>query len=194
MSGERSLEEAFAQAVAARPGAPGRAEILAALERRAAELDAWAARSRTVEHLAEEAARRRTLLIELDVAGLLSGADARAMRAELERLPTLRAYHAAALALSHYLGGAVRRRSIPDATPEPIRGAPVSVDWFRLGPRTPPGADPEAWTVLGESLLRGARLEGPEGEFAAQADGRWYEVHWRADDARTPALLELRRA
>ncbi len=54
------------RAVANRPHAPGRADELERLETRARELDA-------MTDPAEAAARRRTLLIELDGAGVLSG-------------------------------------------------------------------------------------------------------------------------
>jgi hypothetical protein len=179
---EHTVEPAAPEAVTAADapaGGEGRAEILAALERRAAELDAMTAQP-------EAAARRRVLLRELDVAGLMSDED---VSAELAAFPTLLGYHAAARALLAYLAGEARYEVLPGALPTGVLGAPVSLDFFRGRP----APEPE-WTALGEWLLTTAAPVGGEGEFAAQSAGQWYEVHWRADDGVTPALLELRRA
>jgi hypothetical protein len=154
-----------------------------------------AAGDRTVEQMAAEGARRRVLLIELDVAGLLRGANVDAERAELDALglPTLASYVTAAVALLGYLGGETRRRLVPGAAPQPVLGAPVTLDWFRRTPSPPAGSSVEAWTALGEALLAAAiDLRGGEGEFFAQHDGGWYGIRWRRDDGSTPALLELR--
>lgn len=185
---------ALARALATRPGAPGRADDLPALERRAAELDRMAAGERGVEQMAAEGARRRVLLIEIDVAGLLRGANVDAERAELDALglPTLASYLTAAVALLNYLGGETRRRLVPGAAPQPVLGAPVTLDWFRRTPSPPAGMSVEEWTALGEALLAAATdLRGGEGEFYAQHEGRWYGVRWRRDDGSTPALLGL---
>jgi hypothetical protein len=193
---EHDILHALSEAVAARPGAPGRAEVLRALELRAAELDAMTAAARSVEERAAETARRRVLLIELETAGLLDRAHRVASREELARLslPVLLGYHDAAGRLLDYLGCDVRRRAIAGAGPRSVRGAPVSLDWFRRGSLRPPSEyDVDEWTALGEWLLAGFSVAGQEGEFASQLGSGWYRVVWRADDGYTPALLSLER-
>jgi hypothetical protein len=190
------IVQRLSDAVAARPGTPGRAEILRALEERARELDAMTATARTVPERAAEAARRRVLLIELDTTGLLDRSHRVGARAELERLalPVLAGYHDAAGRLLDYLGSAVRQRVIEHAAPQPVRGAPVSLDWFRRPSAPPPSEyDLDEWTALGEWLLAGFPVEGQEGEFGSQLGDHWYRVVWRADDGVTPALLDLAR-
>jgi hypothetical protein len=173
-------ERTLARALAQRAGAPGRAEELARLDRRAAELDA-------MSDPAEAAARRRALLIEMEVLGLLSAVDA---SGELGGLPALASYHAAARRLAGYLASDERRAMLPGAGSAQVPGAAISLDWFRAAP--PPGRDR---TALGEALLAAATLgPEPEGEFFTQWDGRWYRVRWRRDDGNTPALLGLEPA
>jgi hypothetical protein len=177
--------EVLARAVANRPGAPGRAEELRRLETRARQLDA-------MTDPAESAARRRTLLIELDGAGLLSGRPEVADELNELGLATLLAYHHAARALLDYLTSPERREGVPDALAEPVLGARVSLDFFRDGPRVPPGRSRHGWTALGEALLVAASPDPTvEGMFYSQWDGRWYEVRWRRDDGNTRALLAL---
>lgn len=186
----------LSDAVATRPGAPGRAEILRALELRAHELDAMTVAAVTVEARAAEAARRRVLLIELETAGLLDRAHRAASRQELARLslPVLIGYHDAAGRLLDYLDGEVRQRVIEPATPCAVRGAPVSLDWFRLrASQPPPDHDLDEWTALGEWLLAGFAVDGQEGVFGSQLGAHWYRVVWRADDGYRPALLDLER-
>ncbi len=178
-------QDVLARAVATRPGAPGRADELDRLEARAGELAA-------MEDSAEAAARRRTLLIELDVMGLLSGAETAARELAELRLPALAGYHAAARRLLEYLANDERRELVRGAVPGPVLGAPVSLDWFRQGPEVPDGYSVDGWTALGEALLTAATPSPtPEGEFFSQWAGRWYRVRWRRDDGNTPALLEL---
>jgi hypothetical protein len=177
--------ELLARAVANRPGAPGRAEELARLETRARELDA-------MTDPAEAAARRRTLLIELDDAGVLSGRPEVADELTELQLPALLSYQRAARHLLDYLVSPERDALVPDAVAEAVLGARVSVDFFREGPRVPPGRTEQGWAALGEAMLVAA-TPGPtvEGRFYSQWDGRWYDVRWRRDDGNTPALLDL---
>ena len=173
----------LARAVAARPGAPGRAEELARMERRASELDA-------MDDPSEASARRRAVLIELDGLRVLSGAEEVGRELRDLGLPTLSGYHAAASRLLAYLDSDDRRMLIPGAQPGPALGAPVSLDWFRRSPTE--GFDEAA---LGEWLLAAAAPEDTiEGRFFTQSRGRWYELRWRRDDGETPALLELKPA
>ena len=173
-------ERTLARALAQRPGAPGRAEELARLDERARELDA-------MTDPAEAAARRRALLIEMEVLGLLSSVDA---SGELTGLPTLASYHGAARRLAGYLSSEERQAMLPGAEPAHVPGAAISLDWFRAVP--PPERDR---TALGEALLAAATAgPEPEGEFFTQWQGRWYRLRWRRDDGNTPALLALEPA
>ena len=178
-------EERLARAIANRPGAPGRAEELERLEARARELDA-------MSDPAEAAARRRTLLIELDGADVLSGRPEVARELSDLNLPTLLGYHAAARRLLDYLVSPERGELVPDALAEPVLGARVSLDFFRCGPQVPPDGTERRWTALGEAMLVASSPKPTvEGEFYSQWDGRWYHVRWRRDDGNTPALLDL---
>jgi hypothetical protein len=175
----------LASAVANRPGAPGRAEELHRLEARAQELD-------QMTDAAEAAARRRTLLIELDGAGLLSGRPGVTHELEDLELPTLLGYDLAARRLLGYLVSPERRELVPDALAEPVLGARVSLDFFRPAASISEGRSTYGWAAIGEALLVAAS-PGPttEGQFYSQWDGRWYDVRWRRDDGNTPALLQL---
>ena len=168
-----------------RPGAPGRREELDRLEARAEELE-------RMNDPAEADARRRTLLIEMNIAGLLSGRSTVTNELNELGLRALQSYAAAARRLLDYLNSPERRELVPDALAEPVLGARVSLDFFRQGPLVPAGQSERRWTALGEALLVAAR-PGPtvKGEFFTQWDGRWYHVVWRRDDGNTPALLEL---
>jgi hypothetical protein len=175
----------LALAVTNRPGTPGRADELRRLEARAAELDAM-----TDEASAD--ARRRTLLIELDVAGVLSGREAVEQELAELRLPVLGGYAAAARRLRTYLVSPERRRYVPDALAEDVVGARVSLDFFRSGPRPVADMSELEWTALGEALLTAATPDPtPRGAFYTQWDNHWYLVAWRRDDGNTPALLKL---
>lgn len=177
--------EVLARAVANRPGAPGRTDELERLETRARELDA-------MTDPAQAAARRRTLLIELDDAGVLSGRPEVADELDELHLTTLLGYCRAAGQLLDYLISPERRRFVPDALAEPVLGARVSLDFYRDGPRVPPGRTERGWTALGEALLVASSPDAAvAGGFYSQWDGRWYEVRWRRDDGNTPALLDL---
>lgn len=177
--------DALARAVANRPGAPGRAQELERLETRARELD-------EMIQPAEAAARRRALLIELDGAGVLSGRPEVAQELSEQALPALLTYQRAARRLLAYLVSPERGALIADAIAEPVLGARVSLDFFRDGPRVPPGRTEHGWTALGEAMLVASSPEPTaQGGFYSQWDGRWYEVRWRRDDGNTPALLEL---
>ena len=102
---------------------------------------------------AEAAARRRTLLIELDGAGVLSGRPEVADELNELQLPALLGYHRAARRLLDYLVSPERRELVPDALAEPVLGARVSLDFFRDGPAVPPGRTEHGWTALGEAML-----------------------------------------
>ncbi|KYG04065.1 hypothetical protein BE18_12820 [Sorangium cellulosum] len=109
------------------------------------------------------------------------------------RLRTLLGYHDAAVALIRYLRDPERKKYIRDAGPEPVVGARVSLDWFRLGGRAPEPYQPVRWLGFCERTLRDASIDrsGVEatGEVFTRAEGRWFKLVWRKDDGRTPALV-----
>ncbi len=166
--------------------------ILQDLEERAVALDALAQGPKTVETAATAAAKRRFLLVELAAAGLLSDAHSQQKLSWLKiwNLPTLSGYYDAALELLSYFRSPERQHYIPGVGAEPILGARVSVDWFRLGVPTPGEYHPYMWLGYCESIFREASLvEGGEGDMFTRIDEKWYRFHWRKDDGTTPVLL-----
>jgi hypothetical protein len=179
---------------------------LALLEARALELE-------TLPPV-EASARRRVLLVELEVAGLfdpdvgvqivlgnaLAAADWHAGECR-RRYPLLLAYHDAARALLAYLLSDVRARRQPTAVAaarrDPrVRGAPVSLDWFRRPTPHPPELDRLDWLAVAERHLAAARVTptGGGGEVFLRAAGAWWVLEWRTDDGVTPALVGSRKA
>jgi FAD/FMN-containing dehydrogenase len=173
----------------------GEEEIMRGLERRAAELDASAkeaAESESVDLAATVSARRRFLLLDLNAAGLFHEALERSKRVWLDEwgLHTLLGYFEAALKLVAYFSSADRRLYLPGAGPEPVLGARVSVDWYRLDGAPPRGFRPEQWLGYCESILIDAKSTGGGGGdiFVHHGELR-YRLHWRKDDGVTPALV-----
>jgi len=173
----------------------GEEEIMRGLERRAAELDASAkeaAESGSVELAATVSARRRFLLLDVNAAGLFHEAHAKSKRVWLDEwgLHTLLGYFEAALKLLAYFASVDRRLYIPGAGPEPVPGARVSVDWYRLDGAPPQGFRPEQWLGYCESILMDAKsTEGGEGEIFVHQGELRYRLRWRKDDGVTPALV-----
>lgn len=177
----RATTSGLARAVSERTDPPKRAMDLRRLEQRARELE-------EMQDPGEAAARRRTLLIEMDVARVLpAGGD---VEPELRDLPLLASYDAAARRMLAYLASDERRRLLPGARRGDVVGAPVSLDWFRADP-----APDFERTAIGEAMLTAADLgDAFAGRFFAQWNGSWYEVVWRRDNGTTPALVGLSAA
>jgi hypothetical protein len=176
---------------AAAAGAARAPETLDELEERAQEIDRLEAEG---DHAAA-AVKRRSLLADLEADGWFDPAKALATAAWMRSgdRPTLAGYRSAGLRLANYLRSDQRREFNPDAGPQPILGAPVSVDWFRL--ENPPpfrDDDPFRWTAFAERVMSGANLEGGAGRMMARSDDRWYTLDWRLEDGRHPALVAAR--
>ncbi len=99
-------------------------------------------------------------------------------------------YYDAALKLLEYFSSADRRRYIPDAVPESILGARVSVDWYRISHDPPEGFLPKQWLGYCESIFISAKnTEGGEGDVFVHHGELRYQLYWRKDDGITPALV-----
>lgn len=168
------------------------------LEQSARELDALAAGPRTEDTVAEEHAKRRSLLTALGANGFFDKSARHANRRRLEDggLHTLAAYQRAAMDLLAYLDSAERREWLPGAAPAPsVLGAPVSVDWFRRPVTPQQGLSPYGWLAWAEAQFAAATLQpGSEGSFLVRQGGPWYRLRWRKDDAVTPALVRAEPA
>jgi hypothetical protein len=175
----------------------GEEEIMRDLERRAVELDTLEKEKAetdapSVELVATISAKRRFLLLELNAAGLFHEAHASNKRFWLItwELHTLLGYFEAALKLLAYFSSVDRRRYIPDAGLEPVPGARVSVDWYRIPGDSPEGFRPEQWLGYCESILMTATsTEGGEGDIFVHQGKLRFQLYWRKDDGITPALV-----
>lgn len=138
------------------------------------------------------AARRQTLLIELDIAGLLSRTLATAARARLIalRLPTLLAYHDAAMDLFRYFATPARARLIATAPPSNLLDSEVSLDWFRIaaGPRSVDDCG-DAWLARCEASFVETRLAGTQtGAKFIRLEGRMWRLRYRPEVGSLPRL------
>lgn len=168
------------------------------LERQALALDAMAAAvTDDEEALAALFARRHTVLVQLDVAGLFDGhaTDEKLQALRQWSCPTLVGYLCAAAELHRYYRSAERAREIldlevPPHGQPPILGGPVSLDWFRRGARGPEQFHPYAWLGYFEWLLRTSKLhDGMAGCQITGIGGNRYSFSWRRDDLNNPALV-----
>jgi len=135
---------------------------------------------------------RAALLAGLERHGIFADAwwDERIGWLERWHLPTLAEYARAARDMHRYLRSDARRRHLPGAHPQPILGAPISIDWFRH-PSVPKGFESNDWLGTCERALRDApSTEGPEGEVFTRLGSGWCRVAWRRDDGQTPAIVE----
>lgn len=160
------------------------------VEDAAAALDAVQANVKTEEDRAHAATKRRQLLDQLELHGLLDEARAPEKRAYLEgfRLPKLRDYVDAAMALRAYYRGPTRATFNLGPAPERLLDGNVSLDWFRVPSPPPAGTAPESWLAFAEQLLGENPREGEAGEIVFGAGGRRYHLQWRRDVDR-PAVV-----
>jgi hypothetical protein len=167
------------------------------LEQKAREVDALRVGPRDEEAIAQEHAKRRSLLLALDANGLLAGAggDAPALDLKDWHLYTLAGYRRAALALLAYLDSEERRERLPAAAAGRVLGAPVSLDWFRLNVAPQQGLSSHAWLAWAEAQFAASNLQpGSEGAVLVRHGGPWYRLRWRKDDGVTPALIAAETA
>jgi len=178
------------------PG-PGEEDILRGLETDAARLKSLETQAGTTlaasqERLAAVSAKRRFLIADLAAAGLLNEAHADNKRLWLTtwQLPLLLEYFEAALELRLYFSSADRRQFIPEAGPEPVQGARVSLDWFRFPPQPPQGFNAHQWLGYCESIFMAATdTGGGEGDIFIHEGRLRYHLCWRKDDGITAALV-----
>ncbi len=136
-------------------------------------------------------AGRPALLRDLEAHGLLADAFLPEKAEWLDRwgMPVLAGYARAAADMHRYLRSDGRKRHVPSAGPQPILGAPVSIDWFRR-PEVAEGFDRDDWLGWCERALRDAPgTEGPAGELFTHAGPMGRHVLWRRDDGVTPAIF-----
>ncbi len=158
---------------------------LDALEDLAREVDRLAAASDAAS-IARASARRQRLLIELDVAGLLTGEPE--IGARVAHHPTLRGYHDACVALADYHASAARKRWLEGSVPAGPQQARVSLDWFRTpSPYVPPGVLPHAWLALCERNFIDPLPQGTGTRFV-RLEGALHALHFRTEVDREPRL------
>ncbi len=178
------------------PAAPPSDDVLRDLEDRALLLDQLDPEDTLRSGLPGEsldaltAARRRTVLLGLRIAGLLTSEPAAlaSLRPRLASLvlPTLEGYLDAAVALRAYLRSAARAELLPpgdkDLLDDLLQSA-VSLDWFRKA--TPPGPatlPPDHWLARCEAAFLRARPAGPSaGRTYTKIDGVGTWLHYRSD-------------
>jgi hypothetical protein len=141
---------------------------------------------------AQIAAKRRMLLFELDVAGVLAVAGASEMRARLVAmgLENAVAYHDAAMAMHRYLGSPARERLVGRPVPADILECDVSLDWFRLPTRyVPEGISPAEWLALCELYYgRDVPANQRAGRRFLRLEGRMHQLLYRMEAGATSKL------
>ncbi|HUQ06684.1 MAG TPA: hypothetical protein VM261_29475 [Kofleriaceae bacterium] len=154
-------------------------------------LDAAQAAARTPDQRADVTVKRRVLLEEMEAHGLLDEARQHEKRAWLEswRMPTLRDYVDAAIALRRYYASAARATYTLPPPPARLLDGAVSLDWFRRPGATPEGATPDTWLAFCEQVLRENPPGGASGEVLSKIGRRWYQIHWRREVGEPPAVV-----
>ena len=169
---------------------PTERAMLQSLEARVAECDRLEAVSGDLD-LPDLLQRRRSVLIDMDAAGLLTSVNQgpKLNRLLRWRLTHLAEWYEAALDAEKYISSEGRRRYMPDAETEPVLGGPVCLDLFRGGLVCPPSVDQHEWASWGEWLLSDRPRQGDQGEFLYHDLDGWVTVRWRRDDPSRPSVL-----
>jgi hypothetical protein len=134
-------------------------------------------------------AERLTLLIELELSGLLNNQYWQEKLSYLQKweLDKLEDYYKAALKLIAYANSSERQQAIPNAEPLPIRGGAISLDWFRQPLPLPSGLTDFEWLAMCEAGW--LRLNPkPRTRFYLNYNHRRYIILLRNEDGRTIAL------
>jgi hypothetical protein len=177
------------------PAAIANGSILRELETMAIELDALDEVARAGGDTYEDAelearwsARRRRLLIELEVAGLFERSLTREARDAVAQLPALRAFHDAAMQLHAYLDSRERADVVRKPRPQSLLDSDVSIDWFRV----PVGVVPDgmaAWTWLALVELQFERPPAfTTGRRFTRLAGRGCTLLYRTEARATPSV------
>lgn len=178
------------------------AELLRELENAAALLDQLDPEDTLRSDLPSEeldaltAARRRTVLTSLDLAGFFTAeADTPALRDRLARdgLLTLLGYLDAAAALRRYLASAARARLVREPPPPSLLLAAVSLDYFRKpSPPGPPEVTADEWLALCEANFVRSRSASPRaGRTFVKLQGQGVWLWFRADAAPAVSLWRV---
>jgi hypothetical protein len=164
---------------------------MAEIDDMASALDVAQAAARTPDQRADVSVKRRVLLEELEAHGLLDEARQHEKRAWLEswRMPTLRDYVDAAIALRRYYASEARATYKLPAPPARLLDGAVSLDWFRRSGPTPEASTPDTWLAFCELVLHENPPGGAAGEVLSKVGGRWYQIHWRREAGDRPAVV-----
>lgn len=142
------------------------------------------------------AARRRTVLTSLDLAGFFAAeADTPALRDRLTRdgLWTLLGYLEAARSLRSYLASEARARLVHEPPPRSLLLTAVSLDYFRKpSPPGPPEITADEWLALCEANFVRSRSASPRaGRTFLKLQGQGVWLWFRADAAPTVSLWRV---
>jgi hypothetical protein len=175
--------ELFTQEPTNQPPSEDERVALGDVEDAAVALDAMEANIKTDRDRLETIAARRTLLEKLEFWGLVDEPRSSEKRAWLEgfRLPTLRDYVDAAIALRAYYRSSARSQYVREPAPQRLIDGSVSLDWFRKPTLTPSGEAGESWLALVERLIQETSPSGNSGEIFASIGDRKYPILWRRD-------------
>jgi hypothetical protein len=142
------------------------------------------------------AVKRTNLLLEFERRGILGrrGTDWREPVLRELNCPILADYARAAAGLHEYFRSAERAALLGPEFPLRILGAHVSVDWTRRPPAPPEGYSPIQWLAICESEFLGhLRRDSNPQMVLVGLSGAWYDLRWRYDDGKTPALCNAVR-
>jgi hypothetical protein len=162
----------------------GEEAVVKELSARAAELDVLTQRERTAENHAEEAAKRRFLLLDLDAAGLFEPWKADIKRNWLHAwgLRNLVDYQDAAFLLRQYLASPERLQVLPPIARVDTPNAPISLDWWRTESPIIEGRSPHRWLAHLETVLRDTSVGCVGGTLPFRTQEGTYDLVWRCDD------------
>jgi len=180
------------------------AEALRALETLALEADLVddAARNGPIPYANDElelqfVSKRRTLLRELERAGLFERAHTQTARARMRELelPSLLAFHDAAMALHAYHASSERAARGCDPAPRSVLDAHVSLDWFRRpSADAPADISSHAWLAECEYHFTHSLPTASAGRRFVRLYGAMYQLWFRSEGGVDPYLWRAERA
>jgi hypothetical protein len=162
------------------------------LEARPARLDELVAKAVTIEDMAEAAAKRRFLLLDLEAEGLFEVTLSQEIASMLPHLPFLRGYRDAAVRLRSYLQSPVRTKFIKTEPPRSLTTANVSLDWFRFPQPVPEGFGEDEWLAYCEFTMTSVELGSGGGEIFFKVREKLCTLLWRMEDGIHPAIFKVR--
>jgi hypothetical protein len=188
------------------PGPPSRRppdhlasdEILRDIEALAVELDALeqAARQGPEPYKDEQldatvVAKRTRLLLELNVAGILTPSLAELARPKLVALGLTQSlrFHDAAMEMHRYFKSPGRARLVRKPAPDSVIDSDISLDWFMVpSGYVPDGVEPHVWLALCERNF-GERLPDVRaGRMFLSLQGGFHQLLFRTELGPTPRM------